>query len=225
MIQAGTAGENLDALLSQPLQVVEHRRALDGQLGAAVIEQHGRGQLLLLHHGKNEGLHELVAQLVVAAAHAVGVDGNDELALAGAGVAKSGTVLLGVRNCHGTGGRDNHVPLGVRDLLDRGRATLLLRHLGDVLDGRLVVDRGHDSALAIELLEGLERLDDGQRAGIAHGIDFNLGRHSYILSKGTAQNSRQSHKRFSLMHNANSRTARLRLAHAPDDGGDTSLGM
>ena len=27
------------------------------------------------------------------------------------------------------------------------------------------------------------------------------------------------------MNNANGRTARLRLAHAPDDGGDTSFGM
>ena len=75
------------------------------------------------------------------------------------------------------------MPLGVRNLLDRGRAALLLRHLGDVLDGGLVVDRGHDGALAIELFQGFERLDDGQRAGIAHGIDFNLGRHSKFLSK------------------------------------------
>ena len=183
MVEAGTAGENLDALLGQALQVIEHRRALDGELGAAVIEQHGRGQLLLLRHGKDKRLHELVAQLVVATAHAIGVDGNDEFALAGVGVAESGTVLLGVRNGHGTGGRDGHVPLGVRDLLDRGRAALLLRHLGDVLDGGLVIDRGHDGALAIELLQGFERLDDGQRAGIAHGIDFNFGRHSKILSK------------------------------------------
>ena len=115
-----------------------------------------------------------MAQLVVATAHAIGVDGNDEFALAGAGVAESGTVLLGVRNGHGTRGRDGHVPLGVRDLLDRGRAALLLRHLGDVLDGGLVIDRGHHGTLAVKLFERLKRLDDGQRTGIAHGIDFNL---------------------------------------------------
>ena len=120
-----------------------------------------------------------MAQLVVATAHAVGVDGNDEFAPTGAGVAESGTVLLGVRNDHGTGDRDGHVPLGICDFLDRGRAALFLCHLGDVLDGGLVVDRGHNGALAIELFQGLERLDDGQRAGIAHGIDFNLGRHSF----------------------------------------------
>ena len=125
-----------------------------------------------------------MAQLVVATAHAIGVDGNDEFALAGAGVTESGTVLLGVRNGHDARGRHGHVPLGVRNLLDRGRAALLLRHLGDVLDGGLVVDRGYDGALAIELLQSFERLDDGQRAGIAHGIDFNLGRHSFSFQKG-----------------------------------------
>ena len=166
-----------------------------------------------------------MAQLVVATAHAIGVDGNDELALAGAGITEGSAILLGIGHGNGARGRHGHVPLGVRNLLDRGRAALLLRHLGDVLDGGLVIDRGHDGALAIELLQGFERLDDGQRAGIAHGIDFNFGRHSYILSKGTAQNSRRSHKRFSLMHNANSRTARHRLAHATDCGGNAPLGM
>ena len=123
-----------------------------------------------------------MAQLVVATAHAIGVDGNDEFALAGAGITEGSAILLGVRNGNGARGRQGHVPLGVRNLLDRGRAALFLCHLGDVLDGGLVVDRGHDNALAIELLEGLERLDDGQRAGIAHGIDINLGRHSKFLS-------------------------------------------
>lgn len=60
------------------------------------------------------------------------------------------------------------------DLLDRGRAALLLRHLGDVLDGGLVIGRGHHGTLAVKLFERLKRLDDGQRTGIAHGIDFNL---------------------------------------------------
>ena len=120
-----------------------------------------------------------MAQLVVTTAHAIGVNGNDQLALAGAGVAEGGTVLLRVGHGNGTSSRDGHVPLGIRDLLNRGRAALLLRHLGDILDGGLVIDRGHDSALALKLLQGLERLDDGQRAGIAHGVDFNLGRHSF----------------------------------------------
>ena len=118
MVEAGTAGENLDTLLRQALQVIEHRRALDGELGTAVVEKHSRGQLLLLRHGKDKRLHELVAQLVVATAHAIGIDGNDKFALAGAGVAESSAVLLGVRNGHGTGGRDGHVPLSVRNLLD-----------------------------------------------------------------------------------------------------------
>ena len=120
-----------------------------------------------------------MAQLVVTTAHAVGVDGDDELTLAGAGVAEGGAVLLGHVHGNGAGGRHGHVPLDVRNLLDRGRAALLLRHLGDILDGGLVIDRGHDSALAIELLERLKGLNDGQRAGIAHGVDFNLGRHSF----------------------------------------------
>ena len=122
MIEAGTAGEDLHTLLGQALKVVEHRRALDGELGAAVVEQHGRRQLFLLRHGKDERLHKLVAQLVVAATHAIGINGNDELTLVGVGIAESGTVLLGVRNGNGAGGRDGHVPLGVRNLLDRGRA-------------------------------------------------------------------------------------------------------
>lgn len=113
----------------------------------------------------------------------IGVNGNDEFTLAGAGITEGSAILLGIGHGNGARGRHGHVPLGVRNHLDRGRAALLLRHLGDVLDGGLVVDRGHDGALAIELLEGLKRLDDGQRAGIAHGIDFNYGRHSYILSK------------------------------------------
>ena len=184
MVEAGTAGENLDTLLGQALQVVEHRRALDGELGAAVVEQHGRGQLLLLRHGKDKRLHELVAQHVVATAHAVGVDGNDELALAGAGITEGSAILLGIGHGNGARGRHGHVPLGVRNLLDRGRAAFLLRHLGDVLDGGLVVDRGHHSTLAIKLLQSFERLDDGQRAGIAHGIDFNFGRHSKSFQKG-----------------------------------------
>ena len=166
-----------------------------------------------------------MAQLVVAAAHAVGVDGNDELALAGAGTTEGSAILLGIGHGNGARGRHGHVPLSVRNLLDRGCAALLLRHLGDVLDGGLVIDRGHHGTLAVKLFERLKRLDDGQRAGIAHGIYFNFGRHSYILSKGTAQNSRRSHKRFSLMHNANSRTARHRLAHATDCGGNAPLGM
>ena len=101
----------------------------------------------------------------------------------GDGITEDSAILLGIGHGNGARGRHGHVPLGVRNLLDRGRATLLLRHLGDVLDGGLVIDRGHDGALAIELLQSFERLDDGQRAGIAHGIDFNLGRHSKFLSK------------------------------------------
>ena len=166
-----------------------------------------------------------MAQLIVATAHAVGVDGNDELALAGAGITEGSAILLEIGHGNGARGRHGHVPLGVRNLLDRGRAALLLCHLGNVLDGGLVVDRGHHGALAIKLFECLKRLDDGQRAGIAHGIDFNLGRHSKFLSKGAAQNSRRSHKQFSLMHNADGRAARLCLAHAPNNGSDAPLGM
>ena len=128
-----------------------------------------------------------MAQLIVATAHAVGVDGNDELALAGAGITKGSAILLGIGHGNGARYRHGHVPLGVRNLLDRGRAALLLRHLGYVLDGGLVVDRGHDGALAIKLFERLKRLDDGQRAGIAHGIDFNLGRHSFSFRKNRSR--------------------------------------
>ena len=116
------------------------------------------------------------------------------------------------------------MPLGVRNLLDRGRAALLLRHLGDVLDGGLVIDRGHDCTLAIKLLQGFERLDDGQRAGIAHGIDFNLGRHS-ISFRINRFRTVQSSINVSLTDNANGRTARHRLAHAADCGGNAPFGM
>lgn len=92
-----------------------------------------------------------MAQLVVATAHTIGVDGNDEFALAGAGTTEGSAILLGIGHGNGARSRDGHVPLGVRDLLDRGRAALLLRHLGDVLDGGLVVDRGHHGALAVKL--------------------------------------------------------------------------
>ena len=116
------------------------------------------------------------------------------------------------------------MPLGVRNLLDRGRAALLLRHLGDVLDGGLVVDRGHHGTLAVKLLECLKRLDDGQRAGIAHGIDFNFGRHSFSFRINRFRTV-QSSINVSLTDNANGRTAWHLLAHATDDGGDAPLGM
>ena len=165
-----------------------------------------------------------MAQLVVAAAHAVGVDGNDELALAGAGIAEGSAILLGISHGNGARGRHGHVPFDVRNLLDRGRAALLLRHLGDVLDGGLVIDRGHNRALAIKLLQGFERLDDGQRAGIAHGIDFNLGRHS-ISFRINRFRTVQSSINVSLTDNVDGRTAWHRLAHATDNGGDTPLGI
>ena len=165
-----------------------------------------------------------MAQLVVATAHAVGVDGNDELALAGAGAAESRTILLRIGHGNGARGRHGHVPLGVRNLLDRGRAALLLRHLGDVLDGGLVVDRGHHGALTIKLFKCLKRLDDGQRAGIAHGIDFNLGRHSFSFRINSFRTVYGSIN-VSLTDNADGRTARLRLEHAPDNGGNAPLGM
>lgn len=155
---------------------------------------------------------------------AVGVDGNDEFALAGAGITEGSTILLGIGHGNGARSRDGHEPLGVRNLLDRGRAALLLRHLGDVLDGGLVIDRGHDGALAIELLQSFERLDDGQRAGIAHGIDFNFGRHSFSFRINRFRTV-QSSINVSLTDNANGRTTWHRLAHATDDGGDTSFGM
>ena len=64
--------QDLDTLLGERLEVVERGRPLAGQVRAAVVEEHRRGQLVLLRDGIDEGLHEVAAELVGARAHGVG---------------------------------------------------------------------------------------------------------------------------------------------------------
>ena len=64
VVEAGAAGQNLHALVGQRLEVIQAGRALAGEVGAAVVEEHGCRQLVLLGHGIDKGLHEVAAELV-----------------------------------------------------------------------------------------------------------------------------------------------------------------
>ena len=74
VVQAGTAGADLHTLCLHVLQVLDGDGTLSGDLGAAVIEQDGAGQTLLLAQGVEKALHQRGTQRVVAGAEAAGTD-------------------------------------------------------------------------------------------------------------------------------------------------------
>ena len=74
VVQAGAAGADLHTLCLHVLQVLDGDGTLGGDLGAAVIEQDGAGQTLLLAQGVEKALHQRGTQRIVTGAKAVGAD-------------------------------------------------------------------------------------------------------------------------------------------------------
>ena len=60
-----------------------------------------------------------------------------------------------------------------RALFRLDRAALVFCKARQILDGDLVVDQHLDRSRAVQLLQRVHRLNDGQRAGVAQRIDLN----------------------------------------------------
>ena len=150
-------------------------------MSAAVVEEDGLGQLVLLGQRKNEGLQQGLAQLLRTLSHLVGRDGHYRVG-AGVGGADRGFRLGLDRLAH----REEDAVLPLAQLLCGGLTALLFGHFRQVLDGDLVVHQHLHLACASQRGDGFLCLDHGQRAGVSSGIhsqhDFSFL--SYVLSQG-----------------------------------------
>ena len=152
------------------MQVLQGRGAIAGDESAAVVEQNGAGQLLLLGQGKQEALQQHPAQGVVSLAHVVGGDhhhgvlgpfgGNGADAVGGIGQLGSGL------------GGDGDPEAVFRQLLRFDGAALALGQTGQILHGDAVIHQSLHGAGTGQSLQSLQGLDHRNGAGVAYGVDL-----------------------------------------------------
>ena len=178
VIEAGAAGQDLDALALQRLQILERGRAFTGDGRAGVVKQDRRGQRLLLREREQERLEQGSAELLVPLAHVVGRDDDDGLFLRRRGSA--GDRLL-LRQLRALRRGDGDAVFGVRDRLDLDAAALALGQPSEILHRRFIVDQRLHAPRAAERLQRPQRLHDRQRAGLPHRIDPDHNPSSFVL--------------------------------------------
>lgn len=179
MIQTGAAGEDLHPQRLQLVQVLQGGGALAGDGSAAVVEQQGPGQLLLLGQGEQEALQQHPAQGLAPLAHVVG--GDDHHGVFGLFRGDGAQSVGGLRQLGPLLGGDHHPEAVFCQLFGLNGAALALGQAGEILHGDAVIHQGLHGAGALQALQGLEGLDHRDGAGVAHGVDLDHDRFLLIF--------------------------------------------